>query len=62
MGSLYGGMRMATNWYENGQKKTKGSFQDGEKVGKWTYWRENGQVSIEEEYDNEGKVRSIIEY
>jgi antitoxin component YwqK of YwqJK toxin-antitoxin module len=38
------------NWYDNGQKSSKGSFQDGEKVGKWAYWCENGQKIKEETY------------
>jgi antitoxin component YwqK of YwqJK toxin-antitoxin module len=55
-------MSLHKDYHLNGQLKEEGNYKNGEKVGKWTYWRENGQVSIEEEYDNEGKVCSIIEY
>ena len=27
-----------TMWYENGQMREEGTFKDGEKDGKWTYW------------------------
>jgi len=29
--------------YENRQKGSEGILKDGWKVGKWTYWHENGQ-------------------
>ena len=37
-------------YYENGQKKSEGTFKDGGKDGKWTTWFENGQIELEKNY------------
>jgi antitoxin component YwqK of YwqJK toxin-antitoxin module/predicted esterase len=37
-------------FYQNGQKRCEGTFLDGKKDGKWTYWYENGTKEMEEEY------------
>ena len=29
-------------WYENGQKRAEGSFEEGQEEGLWTYWNEDG--------------------
>ena len=34
-----------TYWYESGAKHMEGCFRDGEKVGKWKEWAEDGSVS-----------------
>ena len=34
--------------YRNGQKESEGTFKDGLKDRKWTYWDENGQKRYEE--------------
>ena len=38
--------------YENGQKKSQGTYKADEYNGKWTYWYENGQQSMERFYNN----------
>lgn len=36
------------NWYDNGQKKSKGKYLNGEKIDKWFFWYETGEkMSIE---------------
>jgi len=37
-------------FYENGNNFLAGSYQDGEREGKWTYWHLNGQVAKQGEY------------
>jgi len=32
-----------TNWYENGQKRFEGTYEDGELISK-KYWNEEGSV------------------
>jgi antitoxin component YwqK of YwqJK toxin-antitoxin module len=49
-GKLKGGIKdgLFTEWYENGQKKSKGTFNDyGRRHGLWTKWYENGQKKSE---------------
>jgi len=41
---------LRTSYYENGQKRTEGTYKDGELDGKWTRWHENGQKSSEGTY------------
>ena len=36
------------SWYSNGNKESEGTFKDGLKDRKWTYWGENGQKRYEE--------------
>ena len=36
-----------TLWYENGQKRSEGSYKNGEQEGLWTYWHENGVQQAE---------------
>ena len=33
-----------TEWYENGQMASEGSYQEDKKNGKWTAWYKNGQI------------------
>jgi antitoxin component YwqK of YwqJK toxin-antitoxin module/uncharacterized membrane protein YhaH (DUF805 family) len=37
-------------WFENGQKKLKASYIDGQKDGEYGEWFENGQVKLKESY------------
>ena len=41
MGDLDG---LFTGWYKSGQMWGKGTMKYGNKVGKWTYYNENGSV------------------
>ena len=42
--------------YEDGQKKLKGSYKDGLRNRKWTFWYENGQKMGEKTYKNGIKI------
>ena len=44
-----------TEWYENGQIKSKGRYKDLVYDGKWTFWHENGQKSSEGIYKDSYK-------
>ena len=35
---------MWTEWYENGQKRSEGSYKEGWKEDMWTEWSMNGQI------------------
>lgn len=39
-----------TAWYENGQKKVQGSYEEGEPEGRFTWWHANGLKMAEGEY------------
>ncbi len=43
-----------TERYENGKKKYQGKTKDGIKVGKHTFWFENGEKQREETYNDKG--------
>lgn len=45
-----------TQWYENGQKKEKGAYKNGQRYGKWTTWHENGRKEKEQTF-KDGKLR-----
>jgi antitoxin component YwqK of YwqJK toxin-antitoxin module len=32
-------------WYGNGMKKEEGVMKDGREVGRWLYYKENGQIA-----------------
>lgn len=42
-------------WYENGQKRVQGQFQErgGSAVGRWMIWHPNGQLLLEAEFTEE---------
>jgi len=45
-------------WYSNGKQNTTGNYKDDEKIGKWLYYNELGQILRQEMYKNgrhEGK-------
>jgi len=42
----------ATRWYENGQKSVEGNYKDHKKVGRWTFWNENGQIEARVVFKN----------
>ena len=42
-------------WYENGQKKNEGNYNNYKYVGKWTSWFENGQKEKEETFKDRKK-------
>jgi antitoxin component YwqK of YwqJK toxin-antitoxin module len=36
-------------YYENGQKRFSGEYKEDKKVGKWTFWKEDGTIATEKE-------------
>ena len=44
--------------YENGQDKSQGALKEGKKIDIWTKWYQNGMVSEEANYKEEGIVSS----
>ena len=52
---------LATEWYENGQKKEEGNYKDDKKDGFWTEWYENGQISAEGLYKNK-KLEGLVTF
>ena len=44
------------SWYENGQLKDDGQFQENKKTGEWKSYYENGQQSIMANYAEDEKV------
>jgi hypothetical protein len=38
-------------WHPNGQPAIEGAFKEGRKVGKWTYYDENGKKTEEKTFD-----------
>ena len=45
--------RLLTSWYENGQMKREETYKDGYRVGKWTYYNEDGSVNEVVEHPSE---------
>jgi antitoxin component YwqK of YwqJK toxin-antitoxin module len=43
----------ALTWYKNGQIRRKGFYQKGQISGKWEFWEENGQKTIEANYTDD---------
>ena len=52
---------LRTSYYENGQKRTEGTYKDGELDGKWTRWHENGQKWMEGTY-KDGDLINMTEW
>lgn len=48
--------------YENGEKKYQGRTTNGLKVGKHSYWFEDGSKKREEKYDEKGKLILVKEW
>lgn len=46
-------------YFDNGNIEALGQYSNGNAVGKWQWWRKNGQRSITEYYNNSGKVDSM---
>jgi len=38
------------SYYDNGQKKEEGMYNNGREVGKWTFYNEDGSVKKIKEY------------
>ena len=51
-----------TKLYKNGNKSYEGFIENGNRVGVWTWWKENGQKLIEEEYNKEGMLIHLTTY
>ena len=48
--------------YDNGEKKYQGRLTDGVKVGKHTYWYEDGSKMREEKYNDQGILIQLKEW
>ena len=46
---------MVIEYYENGQKESECTYQDGKEDGLHKYWHENGQMSAEENWKDDNK-------
>ena len=44
--------KMDIDFFDNGQKEHEGTYKDGKKDGKWTYWHKNGKKKFEGTYKN----------
>ncbi len=44
----------ALAWYDNNQPKMKGQYRDDVRVGRFTWWHQNGQKALEGDYDDKG--------
>ena len=54
-----------TWWYDNGQKKYQGNYDNGKKNGEWFEWTSNGELVISGFYKNGKKWDGVfkgIEY
>jgi len=49
-------------WYESGQKRSEGHWEDGKKVGKWLSWHSNGQLESEGSYIDDRKDGLWVSY
>ena len=38
------------DWWENGNKKSAGTYREGRREGQWTFFRESGEVDSRMEY------------
>ena len=45
----------STWWYEDGQKDSEGTYNNGHRDGKWIFWYDNGNKQSEETY-KDGKI------
>lgn len=41
-------------FFENGQKKSEGDYNNDHNIGSWTAWHETGELHLEAQYDNKG--------
>ena len=51
-----------STWYESGQKRSEGHWEDGKKVGKWLSWHSNGQLESEGSYIDDRKDGLWVSY
>ncbi len=42
-------------WYENGQMRYSGEYEQDQRIGNWTFWDEQGKKIEEINYDKEGE-------
>ena len=47
---------LVTYWYENGEKKSEGTYKNGKKDGLFTWWYVNGKKEYEGTYKNGRKI------
>lgn len=51
---------VAMSWFENGQPKKRGQFDDGQPTGQFVWWHENGNKQTEGTYENGKKSESWV--
>ena len=51
----------ATTWYKNGQMRRQGYYSHGRISGKWEFWDEQGNKTVEAYYENDALNGSYIE-
>lgn len=49
-------------YYANGQIKAEGKYKNNQKTGDWTYFYENGTVSLKESYNRKAPNMKTVEY
>ena len=52
----------ATNFYPNGNVKSKGKYYNGLSVGIWEMYDENRKIIAKEEYDSNGQILKTTQY
>jgi antitoxin component YwqK of YwqJK toxin-antitoxin module len=50
-----------TTWYKSGQVRRKGNYSHGRISGKWEFWDEQGNKTVEACYENDALNGSYIE-
>jgi len=45
----------------NGKKMAEGKYKNGRKLGRWIYYKEDGEIDFYEYYKN-GKLREYVDY
>ena len=48
---------LSTLWYENGQKKSEGTFKDGKENGLTIYWDTHGNIIMQRTYKDGVEVK-----
>jgi len=49
----------ATAYYLSGHILCKGQYRDGVQVGRWVWYKDDGKVESERDFDKEGPVKSV---
>ncbi len=49
-------------WHSNGRKKAEYYYDNGKKIGNWTTWNHEGEINIQETYNENGKMKSMRDW